>query len=247
MAKSPPARADHRGRRRATRAPRATAALATHRSALLEHGVAGRTAAFVSDAGRRPGSTCLRGRCRPAARGDGARPARRLLPGDARECSLRRRPARGERRRTAGGAGHRPVRSRVARLDSARGRRLDRSRDGLRFAADRRRVWWQGGRRAGREPAVGRCLDHRPRQGCWPSRCSARRVAPASWRSRRGRHARGRFPTAGARTAWGAFDPRWSPWPPAPTLLVRRGDRSAGFAPAQSRTRFGWSRTHKAG
>ena len=129
MAKSPPAREliiavvvePHELRE-------ATAALATHRSALLEHGVAGRTAAFVSDAGRRPGSTCLRGRCRPAARGDGARPARRLLPGDARECSLRRRPARGERRRTAGGAGHRPVRSRVARLDSARGRRLDRAR-----------------------------------------------------------------------------------------------------------------------
>jgi hypothetical protein len=31
--------------------------------------------------------------------------------------------------------------------------------------------------------------------------------------------------------------------PPAPTVLVRRGPRPGGLAPAEARTRFGWSLT----
>jgi hypothetical protein len=31
--------------------------------------------------------------------------------------------------------------------------------------------------------------------------------------------------------------------PPAPTVFVRRGERPGGLAPADARTRFGWSLT----
>jgi hypothetical protein len=34
--------------------------------------------------------------------------------------------------------------------------------------------------------------------------------------------------------------------PPAPTVLVRRGPRPGGLAPAETATRFGWSLTARA-
>ena len=250
MAKSPPAREliiavvvePHELRE-------ATAALATHRSALLEHGVAGRTAAFSSPT---PGDDLVR----LASEGgvdlllgetghDPLDGSSRVMLENA-PCDVALLVGSGGALREGpvivpfGAAWHDWTALEVGawiaratgsalRLIGASGGKGDGGRDASRLLADASIIVQ---RKAGvlAEPLLGT-----------PGRAGVMALAQGAGMLVVG------FPDGWRADGLGRVRSALVTGPPAPTLLVRRGDRSAGFAPAQSRTRFGWSRTHKAG
>jgi DNA-binding SARP family transcriptional activator len=228
----------------------ATAALATHRNALLEHGVAGRTAAFSSPT---PGDDLVR----LASEGgvdlllgetghDPLESSSRVVLENA-PCDVVLLVGSGGSLREGpvivpfGAAWHdwaalevgawiaRSTDSALRLIGAASGGKGDGGRDASRLLADASIIVQ---RKAGvlAEPLLGT-----------PGRAGVMALAQGAGMLVVG------FPDGWRADGLGRVRSELVTAPPAPTLLVRRGDRSAGLAPAQSRTRFGWSRTQKAG
>ena len=228
----------------------ATAALAERRDELLADGLAARTAAFSSPA---PGDDVVRlavpGERRPAAHGRGLGAAGRRG---------RRRPRAGALRRGAARRGGRLARApgpvmvpfgaawhdwAALELGAWVARATDAPLRLIGAASDERE------RRPRREPPARRRVADRPAaaRGSWPSRCSRAPAGRASWRSPREPACwSSGSPSAGARRASAGCARQLVEAPPAPTVLVRRGPRPGGLAPAETRTRFGWSLTGSA-
>ena len=151
------------------------------------------------------------------------------------------------RRRSSPGAGDRPVRRRLARLDGARAGRLGGTGHRSAAAADRRGLGRPRGR-ARREPPARGCLTDRSATDRGGRRAAAGQAGPK----------RVMALSEGAGLLVVGLSERWRDEglgrarsalleaPPAPLVLVRRGERSAGAAPPADRTRFGWSLTAEA-
>ena len=239
-------RTDRRGGRRTRRDRRCHQLLADRREDLRGRGVAVRTAAFASPS---PGEDLVR----LAQQQDvellimdaGREPLERRGSAGPRAGGVRRRARRRSRRRAARRSGRGPVRRCTPRLGGARARGLGGAGDRSSAPARRRRLRSRSNRPR-REPPARRRLAHRAALRGRRRRAAARDPGRDSVvRARRGSGPARRRPRrrAGSRAASDECERAVAASPPAPTVLVRRGPRPGGLAPAESRTRFSWSLT----